>query len=75
MTAWGLIPDKEAAKSVLHALLEREPCIPSMSERKDEEAAAEVDLALLNAKKLPLPLEKQLRERMEKFKRPRKPRS
>ncbi len=46
-TARGLIPDKEAAKSILHALLEMEAYVPSLSEREDEEAAAEVDLALL----------------------------
>lgn len=70
-TARGLIPDKEAAKSILHALLEMEAYVPSLSEREDEEAAAEVDLALLNSKKLPQPLEKKLRERVDSLKRPR----
>jgi DEAD/DEAH box helicase domain-containing protein len=69
VTARGLIPDKEAAKSILHALLEREAYIPSRSDREDE-AAAEVDLALSNAKKLPQPLEKKIRERVGKLKRP-----
>jgi hypothetical protein len=42
-----------------------------MSEREGEEAAAEIDLALANSKKLPVPLEKRIRERMGSFKRPR----
>ena len=71
-TARGLIPDKEAAKSVLHALLEMDPYVPSLSERENEEAAAEVDLALLNSKKLPQTLEKKLRERAGTLKRPRR---
>ena len=71
VTARGMIPDKSAAKSILHALLEKEPYVPSMSEREGEEAAAEIDLALANSKKLPVPLEKRIRERMGSFKRPR----
>lgn len=71
VTARGLIPDKEAAKSILHALLEMEPYVPSASEREGEEAAAAIDMALANAKKLPVTLEKRIRERMGKFKRPR----
>jgi DEAD/DEAH box helicase domain-containing protein len=71
VTARGMIPDKSAAKSILHALLEKEPYVPAASERQGEEAAAEIDLALANSKKLPVPLEKRIRERMGKFKRPR----
>jgi DEAD/DEAH box helicase domain-containing protein len=71
VTTRGMIPDKAAAKSILHALLEREPYIPSPGERQGEEAAAEIDLALANSKKLPVPLEKRIRERMGRFKRPR----
>jgi DEAD/DEAH box helicase domain-containing protein len=71
VTTRGMIPDKAAAKSILHALLEKEPYIPSPGEREGEEAAAEIDLALANSKKLPVPLEKRIRERMGSFKRPR----
>ena len=74
VTARGLIPDKEAAKSILHALLEREPYVPPQSDREDD-AAAEIDLALSNAKRLPQPLEKRIRERVGKLKRPRGVRS
>ncbi|UCG52454.1 MAG: DEAD/DEAH box helicase [Candidatus Latescibacterota bacterium] len=75
VTARGLIPDKEAAKSILHALLEREPYLPSESDREEHEAAAEIDLALLNSKKLPQPLEKRLRDRVGKLKKSRGVRS
>jgi DEAD/DEAH box helicase domain-containing protein len=71
VTTRGMIPDKAAAKSILHALLEREPFVPSPGEREGEEAAAEIDLALANSKKLPMPLEKRIRERMGQFRRPR----
>jgi len=71
VNARGLIPDKEAAKSILHALLDREPFVPSKSERENEEAAAEIDQMLAAAKRLPTPLEKKLRERMGSLKRPR----
>ncbi len=71
VTTRGMIPDKEAAKSILHALLEMEPYIPTPSEREGEAEAAAMDLALANSKKLPVPLEKRIRERMGSFKRPR----
>lgn len=75
VTARGLIPDKEAAKSILHVLLGREAYIPSKDEREDAQrvaAAAEIDRALRDAKKLPVPLEKRLRERVGTLKRPRR---
>ncbi|UCH84739.1 MAG: DEAD/DEAH box helicase [Candidatus Latescibacterota bacterium] len=75
VTARGLIPDKEAAKSILHALLELEPYVPSKSDREDAAEVAAVDLALLNAKKLPQPLEKRLRERAGNFKKPHRTKS
>lgn len=74
ITARGMIPDKEAAKSILHALLDREPYVPSKSDRGDEAvvaASAEIDVALRAAKKLPTPLEKKIRERVGTLKRPR----
>jgi DEAD/DEAH box helicase domain-containing protein len=74
VTARGLIPDKEAAKSILHVLLDRVPYVPSKSGRGDDAlvaAAAEIDLALREAKKLPVPLERRLRERVGTLKRPR----
>ena len=71
VSARGLIPDKEATKSILHALLEIEEYIPSKSDRKGSAAAAEIDKALLDAKKLPVTLEKRLRERVGKMRRPR----
>jgi DEAD/DEAH box helicase domain-containing protein len=74
VTARGMIPDKEAARSILHVLLDREPYVPSKSDRGDDErvaAAAEIDKALREAKKLPVSLEKRLRERVGTLKRPR----
>jgi DEAD/DEAH box helicase domain-containing protein len=71
VNARGMIPDKQAAKSILHVLLERETFVPTQSDREGEEAAAEIDIRLLNAKKLPLPLERRLRERVGKLRRPR----
>ncbi len=74
VTARGMIPDKEAARSILHVLLDREPYVPSKSDRGDEErvaAAAEIEKALREAKKLPVSLEKRLRERVGTLKRPR----
>jgi DEAD/DEAH box helicase domain-containing protein len=74
ITARGLIPDKEAAKAILHVLLDREPYVPSKGDRRDEAivaASAEIDRALRDAKKLPIPLEKRLRERVGTLRRPR----
>lgn len=69
----GLIPDKEAAKSILHVLLGREDYLPSRSDRDPaaEAAAAEIDVALREAKKLPMTLERKLRERMGALRKPR----
>jgi DEAD/DEAH box helicase domain-containing protein len=73
VNARGLIPDKEAAKAILHVLLDKEPFIPSKSNRDEvrEAAAAEIDKALREAKKLPMPLEKKIRERVGTLRRPR----
>ena len=73
VNARGLIPDKAAAKAILHVLLDKEPFIPSPSDRdaEREAAAAEIDKALRAAKKLPTSLEKKIRERVGTLKRPR----
>ncbi len=74
VNARGLIPDKEAAKSVLHALLEKEPYIPSMKESAELTGSTEDPFPPLpEAKQLPVPLEKKLRERVGKLKRMRSP--
>ena len=75
----GLIPDKEAAKSILHHLLERDPYQPSQREEAGAAGAGSAQLAkeaaemrhLLDATVLPVPLEKKLRERVDKLRRPR----
>jgi DEAD/DEAH box helicase domain-containing protein len=72
VNARGLIPDKEAAKSVLHALLGREPFEPSVADDDRALAVAEMDAALREAKKLPLSIEKRIRDRAGTFKRPRR---
>lgn len=75
VNARGLIPDKEAAKSILHALLDREPFVPSVCDRDEAAAVAEIDEALREAKKLPVPLEKRIRERVGKLRRSGRPRA
>ncbi len=73
-TARGLIPDKESAKSILHALLELEDYAPSKTDERSATSAAsiaEFEEALMTAKKLPVPLEKRLRGRVGTMKRPR----
>jgi DEAD/DEAH box helicase domain-containing protein len=73
VNARGLIPDKEAAKAILHVLLDKEPFVPSKSNRDEvrEAAAAELDKALREAKKLPVSMEKKIRERVGTLKRPK----
>jgi DEAD/DEAH box helicase domain-containing protein len=74
VNARGMIPDKEAAKSILHALLNKEPFIPSKREVNGAAAKIEEQVPLPEAKPLPVPLEKKLRERVGKLKRMRSPR-
>jgi len=71
----GLIPDKEASRSILHHLLRLEPFEPTL-----RPAAGSAELAkeaaemrrMLDANKLPVTLEKKLRERVDKL-RTRRP--
>jgi DEAD/DEAH box helicase domain-containing protein len=73
----GLIPDKEAAKSILHSLLGREPYRPSVPGDRAAPGAAELfkqeqELRqMLDATQLPATLEKKLRERVDKLKQRR----
>ncbi len=72
VNARGLIPDKEAAKSILHHLLGRDPFQPSM-----RAAAGSADVArdeeelrkLVDSAQLPVTLEKKLRQRVDKLRR------
>jgi DEAD/DEAH box helicase domain-containing protein len=68
----GLIPDKEAAKSIVHALLGREPYQPSVPGERAGSAELlkqeEEVRAMLDATRLPVTLEKKLRERVDKLK-------
>jgi DEAD/DEAH box helicase domain-containing protein len=74
VSARGLIPDREAAKSILHVLLGKEAYVPAPSDRAHdaarEEAARAIDVALRESKKLPTPLERRIRDRVGKLKRP-----
>jgi DEAD/DEAH box helicase domain-containing protein len=75
----GLIPDKESARSILHFLLELEPYAPPLNDGGEGGRAASAELlkqeaemrTLLDATRLPTPLEKKLRERVGNLKRPR----
>lgn len=71
----GLIPDKEAAKSILHALLNKDPFLPSKREANGSAPIIEEEMTLPESKPLPVPLEKKLRERVGKLKRMRSTRS
>ncbi len=72
VNARGLIPDKEAAKSILHHLLGRDAFQPAM-----RTAAGSAELArdeeelrrLVDATQLPVTLEKKLRQRVDKLRR------
>ncbi len=76
VNARGLIPDKEAAKSILHHLLGREPFQPSA-----RAAAGSADVAreeeelrkLVDGTELPVTLEKKLRQRVDKLRHRRAP--
>jgi ATP-dependent helicase YprA (DUF1998 family) len=71
----GLIPDKEASKSILHALLQKESYLPSRRETVGVDGtAADPPVQLPETKPLPLPLEKKLRQRVSQLKRVRRPR-
>lgn len=70
VNARGLIPDKEAAKSILHHLLGRDPFQPSLrtSAGSAEVARDEAELRkLVDATQLPVTLEKKLRQRVDKL--------
>jgi DEAD/DEAH box helicase domain-containing protein len=70
VNARGLIPDKEAAKSILHHLLGHAPFQPSLrtSAGSAEVARDEAELRkLVDATQLPVTLEKKLRQRVDKL--------
>jgi len=72
----GLIPDKEAARSILHHLLLLEPYQPAPrpAAGSAEVLKQEAELReMLDATRLPVPLEKKLRERVDRL-RTRRPR-
>ncbi|MFH1755612.1 MAG: DUF1998 domain-containing protein, partial [Candidatus Latescibacterota bacterium] len=73
--ARGMIPDKEAAKSILHALLNKDYYQPSKKETDSFGQPIEEDMTLPEVKPLPVPLERKLRERVDKLKRMRSPRT
>jgi len=70
----GLIPDKESAKSILHALLGREPHRPAPPDRDGRAGSAELlkqerqVREMMEATRLPATLEKKLRARVDKLK-------
>ena len=68
----GLIPDKEAARSVLHHLLGLDPYDPPPRVEAGSARLAEEEAEMRNmleAKRLPRPLEKKLRERVGNLRR------
>ena len=70
VNARGLIPDKEAAKSILHHLLGRDPFQPSIrtTAGSAEVARDEAELRkLVESAQLPVTLEKKLRQRVDKL--------
>ncbi len=70
VNARGLIPDKQAAKSILHHLLGRDPYQPSVraSAGSAEVAREEEELRkLVDATQLPVTLEKKLRQRVDRL--------
>lgn len=77
----GLIPDKESARSILHHLLALEAYAPPVRQSgADGGVATSAELlkreeemrSLLDATRLPTPLEKKLRERVGNLKKPRR---
>ncbi|HET6349491.1 MAG TPA: Zn-binding domain-containing protein, partial [Candidatus Krumholzibacteria bacterium] len=74
VNARGLIPDKEAARSILHHLLGRDPYQPSVRAAAGSAELAhegEVLRKLVDANQLPPTLEKKLRQRVDKLRRRR----
>jgi DEAD/DEAH box helicase domain-containing protein len=72
VNARGLIPDREAARSILHHLLGRQPYQPSVRSSTGSAAtAADGDALrkLVDANQLPPTLEKKLRQRVDKLHR------
>jgi DEAD/DEAH box helicase domain-containing protein len=72
VNARGLIPDKEAAKSILHHLLGREAYRPSVrATATSAETAADWEAlrTLVDASQLPPTLEKKLRQRVDKLRK------
>jgi len=70
VNARGLIPDKQAAKSILHHLLGRDPYQPTVrASAGSAEVAREADelRKLVDATQLPVTLEKKLRQRVDKL--------
>jgi len=72
VNARGLIPDKEAAKSILHHLLGREVFQPSLRTTAGSAEVAQDGEALrklVDANQLPPTLEKKLRQRVDKLRK------
>jgi DEAD/DEAH box helicase domain-containing protein len=72
VNARGLIPDKEAARSILHHLLGKDPYQPSLRSVAGNAQIAEGGDALrklTDANQLPPTLEKKLRQRVDKLRR------
>jgi ATP-dependent helicase YprA (DUF1998 family) len=70
VNARGLIPDKEAARSILHHLLGRDPYQPSVRVSTGSAEVAREGEALrklVDANQLPPTLEKKLRQRVDKL--------
>ena len=72
VNARGLIPDKEAARSILHHLLGKDPYQPSVRTAAGHAQTAQDAEALrkmTDANQLPPTLEKKLRQRVDKLRR------
>ena len=72
VNARGLIPDKEAAKSILHHMLGMEPYQPSVrtsAGSADVVRDGEALRKLVDSTQLPVTLEKKLRQRVDKLRR------
>jgi DEAD/DEAH box helicase domain-containing protein len=72
VNARGLIPDKEAAKSILHHMLGREayqPSVRSMAGSAEFAREGEDLRKLVDSVQLPNTLEKKLRQRVDKLRR------
>jgi DEAD/DEAH box helicase domain-containing protein len=72
VNARGLIPDKEAAKSILHHLLGREayqPSVRTVAGSAETLREGEVLRTLVDSTQLPVTLEKKLRQRVDKLRK------